>query len=127
MYKYVRENLEYIEDYIENSLESLDKENVKKELNNLSGDSVNAIMKKHSISGLLPLKIAKISKLMDNVSLMDLKTDLAECGVVRYKIKYGSGFSSGTINDDDHNFCANCGAKLDKGSIFCSSCGTKVE
>ena len=120
-------NLEDIEDYIENSLESLDKENVKKELNNLSGDSINDIMKKHSISGLLPLKIAKISKLMDNVPLMDLKTDLAECGVVKYKIKYGSGFSSGTINDDDHNFCANCGAKLDKGSIFCSSCGTKVE
>ena len=35
-------------------------------------------MKKHSISGLLPLKIAKISKLMDNVSLTDLKIDLAD-------------------------------------------------
>ena len=84
-------------------------------------------MKKHSISGLLPLKIAKIIKLMDNVSLTDLKTDLAEYGVAKYKIKYGSGFSNSTMNKDNYNFCSNCGAKLDKGSKFCSSCGSKVD
>lgn len=44
-----------------------------------------------------------------------LKTDLAEYGVAKYKIKYGSGFSNRTGNNgNNNNFCANCGAKLDK-------------
>ena len=117
-----------IEDYIENTIRVLDEEKVKSELNNLSGNNIDYIMKKHSLSMFLPLKSAKISKLLDNVSLEELKTDLAECGVAKYKIKYGSGFSSHDSDENNvNNFCSNCGAKLDKGSNFCGSCGTKVE
>lgn len=117
-----------IDNYIENTIQSLDEEKVKSELNNLSGDKIDYIMKKHSLSMFLPLKSAKIGKLLDNLSLGELKTDLAECGVARYKIKYGSGFSNSNFDDNnENNFCSNCGAKLDKGSKFCSSCGTKVE
>lgn len=117
-----------IDNYIENSVQSLDEEKVKSELNNLSGDKIDSIMKKHSLSMFLPLKSAKINKLLENLSLNELKTDLAECGVARYKIKYGSGFSKADFGDGSvNNFCSNCGAKLDKGSKFCSSCGTKVD
>jgi len=118
-------NLNNIEGYIEVSMDTMDRDNVKNELNNLSSDAINSIMKKHSLSGLLPFKSAKINKLMDNVSLSDLKTDLAGWGIARYKVKYSSAFTSGSNNNN--NFCSNCGAKLDNGDKFCSSCGTKVE
>ena len=117
-----------IDQYIEDTIRSLDEEKVKAELNNLSGEKIDFIMKKHSLSMFLPLKSAKISKLLDNLTLTELKTDLAECGVAKYKIKYGSGFSSHDFDENSvNNFCSNCGAKLDKGSNFCASCGTKVE
>lgn len=119
--------LDDLEQFIGINIQTLETNDVKNELDKLSGNQIDTILKKHSISSLIPLKGAKISKLMDNVSLIDLKKDLAECGVSKYKIKYGSGFSSFTSNNDNNNFCANCGAKLDNGAKFCSSCGNKVE
>lgn len=117
---------ENLEESIEMYIILLDKDYVKNELNKLSSDQIDSILKKHSMSTFLPFKSSKINKLLDNVSLSDLKFDLAEYGNLKYKLKYSSNYMYGNSEDKVNNFCTNCGEKLDKGAVFCSSCGTKI-
>lgn len=123
---------------IERDLEIMDRDHVKHELDILPGNVIDSIMKKHSLSTLMPFKGSKISKLLENVSLNDLKIDLAQKGVAKYKIKYGSGYSrnyhknksgysENNSSNEEKQFCTNCGSQLDKGAKFCTECGTKID
>lgn len=116
---------ENLEESIKQYISLFDKNYVKNEMDKLSSDQIDLILKKYSMSTFLPFKSSKISKLLDNVLLSDLKIDLAECGSLKYKLKYGSNYMKSN-SEDEFNFCTNCGEKLDKGALFCSSCGTKI-
>ena len=133
--------LDNLDKSIERDLKNMDRNHVKHELDILPGNVIDNIMKKHSLSTLMPFKGSKISKLLESVSLNDLKIDLAQNGVAKYKIKYGSGYSrnyhknesgysknnSENSSNEENRFCTNCGSQLEKGARFCTECGTKID
>ena len=93
------ENEKDIPIYIDNYISFLEKQDVKKELNDLNDSSFDLLMKKFSVSSFIPLRKVKIEKLMDNVTIEAIKTELVNLGVS----KYDHFNVEETINQDEVN------------------------
>lgn len=73
-----------------------------------------------------PVLITQIWGLVEQSSLDDRALALAEQTIAGGTSSPASATSFTSTFTGNHNFCTNCGAKLDGASKFCSNCGTKL-
>lgn len=95
-----------------------EKEDVELRLNDLSKDELDRILRNNNVNTYIPLKQAKISKLINIVPLNIIKESIRQLG---YDV------SPLFKENPDFVFCTECGFRNTSDSIFCSECGHKLD
>ena len=112
-------DLSNIESVINNYVINLEIEDLKQILNELPNDKFEFLLKKFSISSIMPIKSNKINKLLEKNSIPNIKAELNKDYYPTRQFKH--------VTATKGKFCTSCGTKLDEDALFCTNCGNRME